>query len=163
MDLTNVGQISAFIKPPKGWLIMAGQSYKIASYPELAATLPDSWKTSELFFLPNMAGRTLVGNGELDSREFTLGLQGGEHSHTLTGGEMPIHNHLIQGRNGSVSGSNLVSGNSFANLPAGINYYHQGAGNTDFHESTILSEGLDEPHENMPPYLAVRWCIYAGR
>lgn len=149
MDLTNVGQISAFIKPPAGWLIMAGQTYKQAQYPELAAIVPASWKYDDVFLLPDMISRTIIGSGELDDRSFGFGLTGGEHSHRLTVNEMPEHSHEFLFALPTYN----VNPGSAQGLPSIL---------TTSQYSTSITGG-GEPHENMPPYLAVRWCIYAGR
>lgn len=69
---------------------------------------------------------------------------GGEAYHTLTQAEMPSHNHGIAGNNFRNPGG---GGLQFAFTSGGIN------------PGVTGSAGGNQPHENRPPYVAVRWCI----
>ena len=87
-------------------------------------------------------GRCLVGIDTSQTEFNTIEKTGGEATHKLTVEEMPSHNHAIEMTSGGVAyqvervpfGNQSVWGNS--NLP-------------------IKPTGGSQPHNNMPPYLAV--------
>ena len=83
-----------------------------------------------------MENRFLLGAGS----EYVAGATGGEAKHTLTENEMPSHYHLI------------------AMNQAGESEYWgpMGAVMQDGHiANTTKPAGGDQPHNNMPPYIAV--------
>lgn len=83
-----------------------------------------------------MENRFLLGAGS----EYVAGATGGEAKHTLTWNEMPSHYHLI------------------AMNQAGESEYWgpMGAVMQDGHiANTTKPAGGDQPHNNMPPYIAV--------
>lgn len=80
--------------------------------------------------------RFLLGAGD----SYTAGTTGGEATHTLTEDEMPAHSHLV-GMAASASGSNWMPARS--------------AKNTVDNNTQTSSVGGGQPHNNMPPYLAV--------
>ena len=83
-----------------------------------------------------MENRFLLGAGS----EYVAGATGGEAKHTLTGNEMPSQYHLI------------------AMNQAGESEYWgpMGAVMQDGHiANTTKPAGGDQPHNNMPPYIAV--------
>ena len=90
-------------------------------------------------------GRVIVGMGKgdgLSNRE--LFEKGGEEKHTLTTNEMPSHTHTVSvGRADTGSGGNKLPYRAHPN---------QGAWNTQ-------ASGGSEPHNNMPPYLVLQFCI----
>ena len=97
-----------------------------------------------------ISGQFLLGAGE----EYPLGGTGGEKEHTLLASEMPSHSHSFGGnvpetqtgiRNVGVAGS------------AGSAGYYKVPGVPDnWYPVTVAgSTGGNEPHNNMPPYLAV--------
>lgn len=88
--------------------------------------------------------RFLLGCGDT----YSNGATGGEATHTLTISEMPNHNHNMHVEQTYLRGD--VSSSNGAGLWAGhSNNYWDGSNN---HLELV---GGDQPHNNMPPYLAV--------
>lgn len=92
-----------------------------------------------------LAGRMPVGAGTLQpsGTMISVGDTGGEDEHVLTEGELAEHSHAVETgptTSGDDGGPAITSGSS----PA--------------HPSIVLQDspaGSDEPHNNMPPYLAL--------
>lgn len=93
------------------------------------------------------SGRVLVGVGiTTDSRgenaTFAAGATGGEFNHLLAASEMPTHTHTVkEGSRTGTPGGTLTSGDDETNSVAS--------------EQTSGSAGGGQPHNNMPPYVAV--------
>jgi microcystin-dependent protein len=115
------------------------------------------------FSLPNMAGRYSMHTGQgpgLTPR--TQGEQGGTETSTLTENQMPRHEHTGLIRTTSAAGNN---GGAFRNIfpttPA--NRYVSGiAPNAQLmnREMVIIrNTGENTPFNNLPPYLAIRFCV----
>lgn len=87
------------------------------------------------------------------------GQQGGEERHTLTEPEMPTHDH------GGHTGDDVLTRPSYGNwTDAGADSSHRAGGsgvgmhNETKHTHGIADEGGGEPHNNMPPYIALYFC-----
>lgn len=91
-------------------------------------------------------GQFIIGAGHhVDSREesrdFDIGDRGGAYRHVLTIDEMPSHNHRILEAAGSAGGGGGFDAND-NNWDSPSN-------------SNISYEGGSQPHNNMPPYIAM--------
>jgi hypothetical protein len=79
---------------------------------------------------------------------YAAGDTGGEATHTLTVNEMPSHNHnvsfLTNPNEGSISGGGMLA-------PSGGNPNF----NVVFSAIDVSNSGGGQPHNNMPPFLAV--------
>ena len=83
--------------------------------------------------------RFLIGGGDI----YAAGATGGEAAHILNLRELPNHTHLTY----RIDNANLQAG-------GGNHVVYVGQDWSQGHIET-LAEGNDEPHNNMPPYLAV--------
>jgi microcystin-dependent protein len=149
--------------PPTGGTVQVGT---IVAY--LGKTIPETWllcdgtkipdKYNALIGLtgpntPNLAGRTLIGTGTgQDStgtaRTFTLGEANGEYSNTLTIEQMPKHNHyLIFANTGGHTNPQTANWDT-KNLTSDNDY--------------TSDTGGGQPHNNLQPYYAINYIIYAG-
>lgn len=158
-DGNPVGTILAFYgsEPPKDYLACDGSIQKIADYPDLADHFEKEFGLKHnyggdgitTFGIPNMNGRFLLGAKDDD---YQLGITGGEEKHTLTIDEMPNHYHNTYVRYGSAA--SISTG--------GSNYVLAGIGGTSNGTTYYtVKNGNDQPHNNMPPYRVVLFCIKA--
>lgn len=149
-DFRNVGQIAAFVRPiiPQFWYTMNGQSLAQSDYPELAAQVPSAWISGSNIVLPNLSGgHSLVHQGsQFGFDAGSAGATGGAATHTLTTAQMPSHTHSYDRPSTPVP------------LQAGA-----GLGVSVIVPDLTNSAGSGQEHNNMPPFMAVKWAIYAGR
>jgi microcystin-dependent protein len=146
-------RIVSFNFPPKGWALCNGQLMPINQNQALFALLGTTYGGDGIttFALPNLQGRMPIHEGA----GFTLGQASGEQTHTLLYAEMPLHTHSAvasssQANTGSAPGNFWANGNQ----PA----YASNA-NVSLNPATVNNMGGSQPHENMPPYLVLNFCI----
>lgn len=135
---------------PENWLVCNGQAVSRMEYEDLFNVLGTTFGVgdgSTTFNLPDIKGKTLVGQDEDDADLDTIGKTGGEKTHTLTIDEMPSHNHYVYfGKNSFGAGD--YSNNSIAWIPS--------------NDSAISSDkGGDLAHNNMQPYFITNYIIKA--
>jgi len=139
-----IGEIRPFILDtlPDGWLSLDGSSVPQSDYPQLTAVAPSSWLVGSDIELPDMIGRALIGAGA----GYDLAQIGGAETHTLTVPEMPSHSHSYD--------LAIINTDILGELPApSLNALSP---------SVTGTSGENEPHNNMPPYMAVLWGIFTG-
>jgi|SRR6185437_9745084 len=145
-------KILSFNFPPKGWAFCNGQLMPINQNQALFALLGTFYGGDGVnnFALPNLQGRTpvYVGNG------FTQGQLGGEVAHTLTIPEIPAHTHSVTASSAPADKSG-TAGNVWAKAPSAYDSALGGAMST----TEVTSEGGNQPHNNMPPYLVLNFAI----
>jgi len=99
---------------------------------------------------PNLSGRVPLGTGKstdkTSQKKYSLLETGGEEEHTLSYDEMPSHSHSFTARQGGHSGGDF-SGEHYR--------YESESQYTD-------AAGGDQAHNNMMPYIALNFVIYAG-
>ena len=143
----------SFNFPPKGWALCNGQLLPINQNQALFSLLGTMYggNGQTTFALPNLQGRAPMHNGG----GFIQGQTGGETTHTLSLPELPAHSHAV------AASSNLPdrlspAGNYFDAL--GANAYAP-TSNATMNPATVSVVGGSQPHENMPPYLTLSFCI----
>lgn len=130
---------------PDGYLICDGSDYAIEDYPELFAVIGFAFGGAvDRFNVPDLGTRSVVGTGA----GFSLATSGGEIDHTLDTGEIPSHSHTIP-----LTTTTLAVEPGEVTVLTPIPIFTADTGNT----------GGGGSHNNMPPYLALSYVIYAGR
>lgn len=170
---------SAAVNEPTGWFDCDGRVLSRFDYPELFNAIgftytTDSSYTDLSFNLPDFRGRIGVGIGQgsgLTNR--VLGVSGGEEEHTLTTDEMPSHTHTGTTESAGIHNhnvSNIVQKTS-NNTPDGldptsneidnVNLTTTTTSNAGNHNHTFTSDstGGGNPHNNMQPFLNIRYLI----
>ena len=149
-------KIISFNFPPKGWAFCNGQLLPINQNQALFSLLGTMYggNGQTNFALPDLRGRTPIHFGA----GYTQGQAGGEIAHTLIASEMPAHNHIPVGNNGTAD-QTLPNGNVWAN--GGDSVYYSGPNNPNglLAPGTIGNVGGSQPHQNMSPYLVLNFII----
>ena len=131
---------------PERWLLCNGSSVPQSEYPELWAFIGTRYGSSSgNIVLPNLNSRFIYG-----TNSNTSVVTGGATTHKLTINEMPSHRHSLG------TGGGLDSGNI-----AGLLYKNSYKGSGTIGDNIGLAGGYS-PHNNMPPYIEMRYIIYAG-
>lgn len=146
-----IGQIFPYIgsSAPAGALACDGGTYSRSAYPALYAALDASLITdADNFRTPDLRGRTIIGTGQgtgLSARAF--GSTGGSEAHQLTVGELAQHSHTY--------------------VPVTLNLDLESPGVPDIQGAGIGlptstgSAGDNLPHENMQPFMALNYYVWA--
>jgi microcystin-dependent protein len=156
MSQPYVGEIRMFGGNfgPAGWMLCQGQTLPISENEVLFQLIGTTYggDGQETFMLPNLSSRipVHVGTG------YQLGQMAGVETVTLTTSQMPSHTHQPLGSSGAATGtdpSNAVWAAS------GDKAYSTASANTTMNAVAMANTGGSQPHDNMPPYLAVNFII----
>ncbi|MBB4002548.1 MAG: tail fiber protein [Aurantimonas endophytica] len=148
-------RIMSFNFPPKGWALCDGQLLPInqnqALFSLLGTTFGGDGRVN--FALPDYRGRVPIHRGS----GLTLGIRGGEASHTLSQNEIPSHTHTV-----SVSSDNATADTPTASATLGvasIDLYRPLTAPTAMDAGVSGPAGGSQPHTNMQPFLTLSFCI----
>lgn len=148
-------RIFGFDFPPRGWAFCDGQILPISQnqslYSLLGTTYGGNGRTD--FALPDMRGRTPMHRGDNNQ----LGSKGGEETHALSIAEIPGHDHKVFATS-TVATAPVPNGNQLADSAPNEIYRAAGSG-AALNAATIGSAGGGQGHDNMQPWLALRFCI----
>ena len=153
---------------PFGWALCNGQIMPISQNTALFSLLGTFYggDGKSNFALPNLQGNFPMNMGQgpgLTPRD--IGETGGEAAVTLLQTQMPGHAHAAQCLTGGGSSDSPV-GNEWAMAhvsKAHINAYTAYTANnpntTAMNAAALAAAGGNQPHNNLPPYLVINFCI----
>jgi microcystin-dependent protein len=160
-----IGQIVLFPYnfAPRNFAFCQGQLLAIAQNTALFSLLGTTYggNGTTTFALPDLRGRAPISSGQGPGLpNYSLGEQAGEPSHTLIISESPAHQHNLQcsaddATQGSPQNRFLASPNVAVGGGA-VNAYAPAANAS---MGATSAAGGSQPHNNMPPYLVLNYCI----
>jgi microcystin-dependent protein len=167
-----LGEIRAFgfNFAPYGWLQCNGQLLSISQYSALFSLLGTYFggNGTTNFGLPNLQGSVPMHWGlSSTGTTYDLGEPVGSTTVTLTGNQLPMHNHIIQvatGAAGTAQDTGTPGPTTWLGpSPSADAFATSGATNTALSQKAIGPNNGGLPHENMQPFLTVNFCIaYTG-
>jgi microcystin-dependent protein len=158
-----IGEIRMFAGnfAPAGWAFCNGQLMPISENDALFTLIGTTYggDGQETFGLPNFAGRVPVhqGQGSGISQNYIIGEVAGVESVTLSTQQMPVHNHALMAS--TAGGTSTNPADHVLASPPSATAYLTDTPSTALASSTLSPVGGSQPHENMPPYLAVSFII----
>jgi len=151
---------------PNGWADCNGQILPISQYTALYSILGNTYGGSAptTFALPNLNGRVPLhqGQGPGLSQRF-VGETGGAPAVSLTADQMPMHTHVAQaldspGASMTPTGAVWAKGPTVGRPPVETPEFAP-APSTPMHPMALAPAGGGQPHNNMQPFLALRFII----
>jgi microcystin-dependent protein len=161
MSNPYVGEIRLFAGnfAPDGWAFCDGQLLAIATnevlFDLIGTTYGGDGQTT--YAVPDLRGRVPVHQGNNTQSNYVTGQSGGVESVTLTTNQMPAHTHAMYASTSPASaahGPSEVLGSSTA-----MSLYGTGAPNMAMDPNALTPVGGNQPHENMPPFVALSYII----
>jgi microcystin-dependent protein len=159
-----VGEIRVFPFnfAPVNWAQCDGQLLAISQNTALFSLLGTQFggDGKSTFALPNLQGNMPLCMGDgigLTPRD--MGETGGSATVTLLTTEIPAHTHpVLAAATGNVSSpANAMFGGAARGRSPG--YAAAGTGTVNMSAGAVGQTGGSQPHDNMPPYLTLNFCI----
>ena len=157
-------RIFPFNFAPTGWAQCNGQLLPISQNTALFSLLGTFYggDGKSTFALPDLqdAAALFWGQGSGLSL-YDLGQTGGSQTVTLLVSELPVHTHTVMAgiAGGQAIPTGLVWGTSNA-AKAAANFYAPAAPSpVNMNPGALAIAGSSFPHNNMPPYLTLNYCI----
>ena len=159
-------KIVSFNYPPRGWALCNGQLMPISQNTALFSLLGTMYggDGKSTFGLPDLEGSAPISFGQgPGTSDRVQGEMGGEPSVTLLPSELPSHSHPLGAGTATGTSAN-PGGNVWAAGKVGrqaVNLYAPAAGPNPPAMSpfALAASGGNLPHNNMPPFLVVNFCI----
>lgn len=148
---------SASINVPDGWLNCNGALLNKIAYAELFFAIGNVYggePTDLSFNLPDMRGRVGIGAGQgADLTNRIMGEKSGVETHALNEDEMPAHSHTLTRRSNPDAGAyDIGDAHQDESSAATTDRGDLGPFNTN-------NTGSGLPHNNMQPFLVIRYLI----
>lgn len=158
-----VGSIIPFATSsvPTNTLECDGAVYNRVDYPELYAVLDSVFIIdADTFMVPMLQGYVVMGAGaEIPNwGQIDVGSSGGTYEHQLNVGEIPAHSHDIDDHNHAEHSATVGAG-VVGEIPAIVT--EPSVDYTDYASLTVGETGDSGYHNNVQPFLGLRYCIVA--
>lgn len=158
-------RIFPFNFAPTGWAFCNGQILPISQNTALFSLLGTMYggNGQSTFALPDLQGRSPLHPGQGPGLSLhDIGQMGGEEFVTLLQSEMPAHTHAPNctanaGGDATTPVGNVWAVSGFGR--GGIALYHEAPSNGQMSLQAVTPTGGGLPHNNMPPYLVLNFCI----
>jgi microcystin-dependent protein len=160
-----IGQIVLFPYnfAPRNFAFCQGQLLAIAQNTALFSLLGTTYggNGTTTFALPDLRGRAPISSGQGPGLpNYSLGEQAGETNHTLITTEIPAHQHgLSCNADDATQGSPVSRYPATPNVAVGGGAVNAYASAANASMGATSSAGGSQPHNNMPPYLVLNYCI----
>lgn len=144
---------------PRGYALCAGQLLAISQNDALFALIGTVYggDGQTTFGLPDLRGRAPMHFGQGPGLpSYSLGQTLGTETVTLTAQELPTHSHTLGANAGPGSGAGPAAA-VWAQSTATQNY--GASANTQMNAGLVGVAGGNQPHDNMPPSLAINFII----
>ena len=177
---------------PTGWVAAEGTAVSRATYADIFAAIGTTYGAgdgSTTFNLPNLKGRTVVGQDTTQGEFDVLGETGGAKTVALTEAQMPSHTHAQNSHNhsqnghehqfdGGPGGHYSVTNFNCCGVPqvmgvfsftpsvvngavgyGGVWFAEQSTASNNAETATNQATGSSGAHTNLQPYMALRWMV----
>lgn len=158
-------RIFGFNFPPTGWALCNGQLMPISQNTALFSLLGTTYGGDGIstFGLPNLQGSAPLQQGQGPGlSNYALGEFGGETAVSLLTSQMPVHNHTTGCQSGAgtlTSPGGAIWASAKVGKQAENRYSAAPGAGPVMAANAITSAGGGLPHNNMPPYLVMNFCI----
>ncbi len=158
----TIGEIRLFAGnfAPRNWAFCDGNLLPISQYTALFSILGTIYGGDgrTTFALPELRGRTVIGPGTGPGLPtYSEGQKGGAPTVTLNINQIPSHNHGFAPPASTNAATSPKPENNFPASAGGLEY-HSSADTTEG-AGTTTNQGGNGSHENMMPYLTLRYII----
>jgi microcystin-dependent protein len=157
MSTPYVGEIRMFAGnfPPQGWAFCDGQVLAIQDNEVLFNLIGTTYggDGQVTFALPDLRSRAPLHQG----RGYLPGEAGGAETVTLTPAQIPPHTHALLASTAPASATKGPTDALAAS--AAMRLYGSAAPDMAMAAGSIAPAGGGQPHENMPPFVAVNFII----
>ena len=148
---------------PTGWAQCNGQLLPLSQNTALFSLLGTNYggDGKSTFALPNLQGSIpmhIGGDGQGPGLSpHVLGETGGVDAVTLLQSEIPAHAHLVTASQSD--GTTRLPGGQLPAAGVGVAPYGVPGPLTAMHPNLVTPTGGGQPHNNLQPYLTLRFCI----
>lgn len=148
---------------PMDWLFCEGQTLPISQYTALYSLIGNTYggTAGVNFNLPDLRGRVAMGTGTGPNRTpRNLGAVAGTNSVTLTGDQMAVHTHTVQGKaTGGGVAANDPASNIWGNVAPAYKIYATDPNTNMSPQAVQPAVGGGQPHANIQPSIGVNYII----